>query len=115
MKEVSAIEAFQKMQEIKGKLTAYDFHYTKWVQVLHEDGSFQNFESAFVLSFGPYRLVFTEHHGDHFYHREDVKIRQFTLNPENPKDATKFKPKRSIEKIKKETERVKARIKKNKK
>lgn len=52
-------------------LEAQDF--TKTVHVSHHDGSTLAFHWAFAVASGDYVAVFTEHHGYHLFHREDIK------------------------------------------
>jgi len=42
------------------------------VIVWHRDGTMLCFRYAFVLRMGHYIAIFTEHHGEHVYHEEDV-------------------------------------------
>jgi len=44
------------------------------VEIRHADSSFMSFASAFVMHENEYFYVFTEHHGNFFYHQDDVKL-----------------------------------------
>ena len=69
-----------RMQEAQAKADAYDqtllatdprFHYR--VQLVHGDGTVLHFNCAFLMTIGEDWIVaFTEHHGCHVYHVEDL-------------------------------------------
>lgn len=66
-------EARQRAQEIDDKLTAYDFQHGSRVYVKHEDGTELDFNSAFLQKDDEWVYIFTEHHGFHVYHLEDLE------------------------------------------
>lgn len=53
-------------------LQANDF--TKVVTIHHQDGSKLVFRHAFTVTATEHQAVFTEHHGYHVFHREDVVL-----------------------------------------
>lgn len=70
-------EAHKRAQRIESKLTARDRRFGCCVQVVHEEGTVLFFNCAFALKEGVWYYIFTEHHGFHVYHEEDVLVRQF--------------------------------------
>jgi hypothetical protein len=63
--------------EIDKKLSLYDFIVKKQCRIIsikHGDGSYLEFHSACFRKLNKeWMAVFTEHHGTHIYHYEDVK------------------------------------------
>jgi len=53
-------------------LTAYDFTWGNHVLVVHDDGTRLDFNFAFYMKENDWYYIFTEHHGCHVYHEEDV-------------------------------------------
>jgi hypothetical protein len=66
MKQLSYAEAQAKLAEIGKQLTAASFG-KYMVAVIASDGSVFTYRYAFVVSYGGWFLVFTEHHGYHIY------------------------------------------------
>lgn len=68
------------VREVRAKVDAYDrtllatdARFRRHVSVIHEDGSVLYFDSAFLMRVGePWLAIFTEHHGCHVYHVEDL-------------------------------------------
>lgn len=54
------------------------FNPSNAVEVVHEDGSRLFFQSAFMIYKDHYFFVFTEHHGSHYYHEDDVNVYMYT-------------------------------------
>jgi hypothetical protein len=55
------------------QLLATDPRFRRSVTLMHEDGSFLHFDSAFLLRIRSEWIVcFTEHHGLHIYHADDL-------------------------------------------
>lgn len=75
---------YEVARQIDANLTAYDFHGDRVVTISHEDGTRLVFHCAFLQVYfhpdhqdrcehpGEWILVFTEHHGFHVYHRDDL-------------------------------------------
>lgn len=85
MNPIQEVEAWAK--EYDKTLRADDPRFAGAVVVVHEEGTFLHFRSAFVmrryatdpsgvLGTGPitFYCVFTEHHKFHIYHFEDAKV-----------------------------------------
>ena len=68
------------LQEAQAKADAYDRtlqatdpRFRRRVQLVHGDGSVLHFDSAFLMAIGEeWVAAFTEHHGCHVYHVEDL-------------------------------------------
>lgn len=61
-------------REYDKNLKCTDFYYDECVLVKHDDFTQCMFFSAFPLDYGPYILVFTEHHGYHVYHKDETLV-----------------------------------------
>ena len=60
--------------EYDSKLLATDPRFRRLVMLTHEDGSVLYFRYAFILIVdSEWVAVFTEHHGPHVYHQEDLQ------------------------------------------
>jgi hypothetical protein len=68
------------LRAIRAKVDAYDKtllatdpRFGRKVTLIHEDGSVLHFDSAFMMRVDKIWIaVFTEHHGTHVYHVEDL-------------------------------------------
>jgi len=57
------------------QLLATDARFGREVTLIHEDGSMTHYESAFLLRIqGSWIVCFTEHHGLHIYHADDLHL-----------------------------------------
>lgn len=65
--------AYEKAKQIDAGLTAYDFEWGARVYIKHEDGTELDFNYAFVRKEDEWVFIFTEHHGFHVYHMEDLE------------------------------------------
>ena len=69
-------EAKRFAEQRDKKLTGYDFKHS--VLIKHGDGSVLFFNYAFLEEKEGWIFVFTEHHGPHIYHKEDLDgIKQY--------------------------------------
>lgn len=50
-----------------------DSRFLRDVCIIHGDGSYLIFKSAFLFKDGDWVVAVTEHHGIHIYHREDLE------------------------------------------
>lgn len=78
--------AYRVATKIDSKLTAYDFSSYKWVRIKHREGTDLLYRHAFLKKWKEYYLVFTEHHGYHVFHEDDVVCYQYTQNIEKVKE-----------------------------
>lgn len=70
-------EVEAKLKEIrKYMLYTGGFDYT--VKVVHQDGTLLVYESAFAREWFGYYLIFTEHNGYHWFHKDEVTVNQYT-------------------------------------
>ena len=75
MDNVNYKDAELYFKEVDKNLLATDERLSRVVSVLHKDGSRLFFKNAFCLRWHKYPLwlcIFTEHHGLHIYHEEDL-------------------------------------------
>ncbi len=63
----------KKTDEYDAKLLATDPRFRRSVTMIHQDGSYLHFDSAFLMRTGDWIACFTEHHGTHVYHYEDLQ------------------------------------------
>lgn len=63
--------------EFDKKLKATDFSGYSWVLIQSIEGSQCLYRDAFVLKFGPYYLVFTEHYGYSVHHCDETNVFSF--------------------------------------
>lgn len=70
-------EAVKLAEEMDKTLNTHDFVVSKRsrvVAVKHTDGSYLEFHSACFRKLSKkFMVVFTEHHGSHVYHRDDIQ------------------------------------------
>ena len=66
-------EAKQKALELDKQLRADDSRFSGSVLLAHQDGSIMFWEYAFCERHDEWWFVFTEHHGNHVYHHEDLE------------------------------------------
>jgi len=66
-------DALAKAKELDSKLTAMSFDWGARVYVKHEDGTELDFNYAFLQKDGDWVYIFTEHHGFHVYHLDDLE------------------------------------------
>lgn len=59
-------------EEYDKRLLATDPRFRRSVLLLHQDGSIFRVDSAFLMQKGAWILMFSEHHGYHVYHQEDL-------------------------------------------
>jgi hypothetical protein len=64
----------KRAKEIDAGLRADDERFNNIVLIQHQDGSSLSFHSAFCIKLGAYRVTFTEHHGFHIYHSDDLHV-----------------------------------------
>jgi len=70
------------LKAIRRIAEAYDHHllatdprFRREVTLIHEDGSITHFDSSFLLRIRTEWIVaFTEHHGLHIYHQDDLLL-----------------------------------------
>jgi hypothetical protein len=60
------------VEKIDAKIKATDPRLGRSARILHEEGTELFFESAFILKYGEWVIVITEHHGFHFYPEDDL-------------------------------------------
>jgi hypothetical protein len=79
-------EEYELAKEYDSKLRADDLRFRHSVVLLHEEGTFYHFRSAFILIHGEFIMVFSEHQGYHVfsenelvlhYQYKDVKIEKY--------------------------------------
>lgn len=71
--ESTNIQAIRKaVQAYDDALQATDPRFRREAIIIHEDGSYLHFSNAFLMKHREYLLCFTEHHGTHIYHMEDL-------------------------------------------
>jgi hypothetical protein len=81
MESVPLREANKRAKLFDAGITAYDFQWEHRVHVIHDDGTHLNFNYAFYMKEEEWYYIFTEHHGTHVYHEEDLSA-IFTTNKE---------------------------------
>jgi len=62
----------EKAEEYDKKLLATDPRFRRAVTIQHEDGSILYFNHAFLARIDDWVACFTEHHGVHVYHSDDL-------------------------------------------
>lgn len=67
---MTAKEAKEKLEEISKKTKLTDFRYTAFVSM--KDGSTFLWRNSFALNYQEFLLIFTEHFGNHFFHKDDI-------------------------------------------
>jgi hypothetical protein len=73
MDSVPLKEIKQKADEYDATLLATDPRFRRSATLIHEDGSYLHFDSAFLMRIDSVWIAcFTEHHGVHVYHHEDL-------------------------------------------
>jgi hypothetical protein len=68
-------ETFKFVKEFGSKLVCTDFKEGSFVQISHDDGSFFLWKRAFAhnpKNDQRWLAVYTEHHGYHLYHEDDL-------------------------------------------
>ncbi|MBT7080999.1 MAG: hypothetical protein HN929_05980 [Chloroflexi bacterium] len=73
---MSINKIWSKAREIAARPRSLS-EYNNMVTVDHMDGSFMKFDGAFVLRYGEYNLIFTEHHGQHVYEKTEARVNQY--------------------------------------
>lgn len=66
-REVAKAETYNRT------LRADDPRLQRSVTIVHADGSVLHYRHALLMQSGEYLAVFTEHHGFHVYHVEDLR------------------------------------------
>jgi hypothetical protein len=66
-------EMVKKLEHIAKKNKKMSFNPLHFVEVIHTDDSVLFYSHAFFIKEGNFYYVFTEHHGNMFYHIEDVE------------------------------------------
>jgi hypothetical protein len=72
MKPATYKEVVELANSTDAKLTAYEFHPTDLVFIIHEEGTTLTFRSAFLREWKDWVIIFTEHHGTHVYSKGDL-------------------------------------------
>jgi hypothetical protein len=68
-----SITKIRKLAEEYNKtLWASDPRFNRSVTLLHRDGSIEHYDSAFLLQRDGYVVCFTEHHGHHIDHVDEL-------------------------------------------
>lgn len=70
-------EAYKLAQKYNETLLCTDPRLHNAVHVFVDDGSTFMWQNAFLMSKDDYIIIFTEHHGFHVYHKDDVEYMQF--------------------------------------
>jgi len=71
---ISLKDAKELAKTIGSTLLATDVRFRRVVYLTDHCGSSLVYQPAFALRHGSYVLVFTEHHGYHVYHEEDLSF-----------------------------------------
>ena len=80
MRNVSWGEANGIADKVDKTLQPGDSRYSRYVQMIDNEGSVMFYKNAFLLKHGDWILCFTEDHGYFVYHMQDLEIfREFTL------------------------------------
>lgn len=69
---ISYQELDSKVKEYDRNLLALDTRFGKDVTIIHTDGSYFHFHSAFLMKKDDFIICFTEHFGPHIYHKDDL-------------------------------------------
>jgi hypothetical protein len=73
MESTSLQKIRERAEEYDKTLLATDPRFRRIVILEHEDGSYLQFDKAFLMRVGKEWIAcFTEHHGVHVYHAEDL-------------------------------------------
>lgn len=73
----SATEMFSIAAEIDSKLLHDDERFCGSVKIEHCEGTFLFFDGAFAIKDDVWWLIFTEHHGYHVHHEDEVTVSQY--------------------------------------
>lgn len=71
---ISYKKLLEEAAEYDKSLKATDKRLQGYVHLVHQDGSTFYWASAFLLTTGDFWVIFTEHHGFHVYHKDDVLL-----------------------------------------
>jgi hypothetical protein len=75
MESVSLKKIRAQVEEYDKKLLANDPRFRREVTMIHEDGSFEHYDSAFLMCVDSSWIVcFTEHHGLRINHADDLLL-----------------------------------------
>jgi hypothetical protein len=84
LKKVISFNAKKHLIELKNRLLRREkknnkmlFNMSRCVKIIHTDGSDMFFCSAFFVKEYNFYFIFTEHHGDMYYHKEDASVYEY--------------------------------------
>lgn len=72
MTTITLKEVKKKAELYDSSLLATDNRFRRAVTIQHQDGSILYFNHAFLMRIEDWVACFTEHHGVHIYHSEDL-------------------------------------------
>lgn len=72
MMSVTMKQVHDLAQDYDAKLRADDSRFRRAVVVLHEEGTVYHFRSAFMMTYGEYLMVFTEHQSYHVFALDEL-------------------------------------------